>query len=195
MSFPKFVNMTKNTLSPQICKFFTPKRCTRVHCLVPKNNPNYVIFFSEDDIQLQIQVPPPPGFVVTPGLGCHSTHEHVCLWDCFNPTIWYYMCALSPLFILVPKPLDPYIVGLYNILVCKTSKKKKKKKKKKPGWLGPCRPMLMLWAMNRIYYCDSTRHHNVVTAQSFRTAAQVACNTNPQSIGALHVNKDQLLRT
>ena len=25
-------------------RFCTPKRCTRVHCLVLKNNPNYVIF-------------------------------------------------------------------------------------------------------------------------------------------------------
>ena len=56
MSFPKFVNMTKNTPFFQFC---TPKRCSCVHCLVLKNNPNYVNFFNEDDIQLQIQVPPP----------------------------------------------------------------------------------------------------------------------------------------
>ena len=31
----------------------------RVHCLVLKNNPNYVNFFYADDIQLQIQVAPP----------------------------------------------------------------------------------------------------------------------------------------
>ena len=37
----------------------------------------------------------------------------------------------------------------------------------KPGvnykWFGPCRPMLMLWAMSRVYYCDSTWHHNVIS--------------------------------
>ena len=38
-------------------RFCTPKRCTRVHCLVLKNDPNYVTFY-EDDIQLQIKVPP-----------------------------------------------------------------------------------------------------------------------------------------
>ena len=36
-SFPKFVNMTKNT------PFF--QFCTYIKCLVLKNNPNYMIFF------------------------------------------------------------------------------------------------------------------------------------------------------
>ena len=55
----------------------------------------------------------------------------------------------------------------------KTNNTKQKNKKKptttttKPGvnykWFGPCRPMLMLWAMSRVYYCDSTRHHNVIS--------------------------------
>ena len=35
-----------------------PKRCTRVHCLVLKNNPNYIFWYHFYDIQLQIQVPP-----------------------------------------------------------------------------------------------------------------------------------------
>ena len=52
----------KHTLFFQFCMFCTPKRCMRVHCLVLKNNPNYVFFFFfffyEDDIQLQIQVAP-----------------------------------------------------------------------------------------------------------------------------------------
>ena len=57
MSFPKFVNMTKNTpFFSNFARFCSPKQCTRVHCLVLKNNPNYIFFF-EDDIQLQIQVP------------------------------------------------------------------------------------------------------------------------------------------
>ena len=51
----------KHTIFPNFARFCTPKRCTRVHCLVLKNNPNYVFFFfffNEDYIQLQIQVPP-----------------------------------------------------------------------------------------------------------------------------------------
>ena len=46
--------------------FFTPKWCTHVHCLVLKNNPNdviFFIFFYEDDIQLQIQVPPGRNYI------------------------------------------------------------------------------------------------------------------------------------
>ena len=43
ISFPKFVKMTKNT--PFFFNFArfkcTPKRCTRVHCLVLKSNPKY----------------------------------------------------------------------------------------------------------------------------------------------------------
>ena len=61
MSFPKLVNMAKkHTLFSNFARFCTPKRCTRVHCLVLKNNPNYVNFFNQVYIQLQIQVPPPP---------------------------------------------------------------------------------------------------------------------------------------
>ena len=66
MSFPKFVNMTKNTpffsfffffsgLLSNFARFCTRKRCTHVHFLVMKNNPNYVIFLRGwYDIQLQI---------------------------------------------------------------------------------------------------------------------------------------------
>ena len=35
----------KHTISSNFAHFCTPKRCKRVHCLVLKNNPNYVIFF------------------------------------------------------------------------------------------------------------------------------------------------------
>ena len=59
MSFPKFVNMTKNI--PFFPQFYTHKQYTHVHCLVLKNNPNYVnffFFFYRDDIQFEIQVPP-----------------------------------------------------------------------------------------------------------------------------------------
>ena len=114
----------KHTLfTPIFASFCTPIRCTSVHCLVLKNNPNYVkgFFFPEDDIQLQIQVPP-PGFVVTPGLGCHSTHEHVCLWGYFNPTFTHYMCALSPLFYTGSEAPRSISIGIYNILVYRTTK-------------------------------------------------------------------------
>ena len=50
--------MTKNTLSSSFACFCNPKRCMRVHCLVLKNNPDWHESFFEDDIQLQIQVPP-----------------------------------------------------------------------------------------------------------------------------------------
>ena len=47
------------------------KKCTRVHCLVLKKNPNYDLriffFFYEDDIQLQFQIQmplPPPGTII-----------------------------------------------------------------------------------------------------------------------------------
>ena len=47
MSLPKFVNMTKNTpFFSNFARFCIPKRCTRVHCLILKNNPNYVNFFT-----------------------------------------------------------------------------------------------------------------------------------------------------
>ena len=61
--------MTQNALPPpppNFARFCTPKRCTRVHCLVLKNNPNYVNFFYENDIQLQ----------VAPGL---TTHLGICI--------------------------------------------------------------------------------------------------------------------
>ena len=38
--------------------FFTPKRCTRVHCLVLKNNPNYVNFFMRMISNFKNKCPP-----------------------------------------------------------------------------------------------------------------------------------------
>ena len=58
MSFQNLSIWPKTHPFFQFHTFCTPKRCTRVHCLVLKNNPNYVTFFYKDDIQLQIQVPP-----------------------------------------------------------------------------------------------------------------------------------------
>ena len=59
MFFPKFVYMTKNTpFFSNFARFCTPKRCTRVQCLVLKNNPNYVNFWTSLIPPLTIQVPP-----------------------------------------------------------------------------------------------------------------------------------------
>ena len=59
MSFPKFVYMTKNTpFFPNFACFRTPKRCTRVHCLVLKNNPNYVNFWMSLIPPLTFECPP-----------------------------------------------------------------------------------------------------------------------------------------
>ena len=43
----------------QFCTFLHPKRCTHLHCLVLKNNPNFMIFL-RGWWEFQIQVPPPP---------------------------------------------------------------------------------------------------------------------------------------
>ena len=46
----------------QFCTFLHPKRCTRVQCLVLKNNPNYVNFWTSLIPPLTIQVAPPGHF-------------------------------------------------------------------------------------------------------------------------------------
>ena len=56
MSFPKFVYMTQNILFSNFARFCTPERCTRVHCLVLKNNPE---FLDEPDTPLTFECPPP----------------------------------------------------------------------------------------------------------------------------------------
>ena len=55
----KCVNMTKNTPFFQFACFCTPKRCTRVHCLVLKNNPNYVNFFTRMISNFKYKCPAP----------------------------------------------------------------------------------------------------------------------------------------
>ena len=49
----------KHTLFSNFARFCTPKRCTRVQCLVLKNNPNYVNFWTSLIPSLTIQVAPP----------------------------------------------------------------------------------------------------------------------------------------
>ena len=56
MSFPKFVNMTKNVNTPflsNFARFYTPEK-----------QPKLRDFFYEDDNQLQIQVPPGSGVTI-----------------------------------------------------------------------------------------------------------------------------------
>ena len=68
ISFPKFVNMTKNTpvFSNFVC-FCIPKRCKHVHCLVLTNNPNYMNFFTRMISNFKYKCPPP--------------HLFLCVWS------------------------------------------------------------------------------------------------------------------
>ena len=62
MSFPKFVNLTKNTpfFSP-ILHVFAPLNNVRVYIAsVLKNNPNYVNFFTRMISNFKYKCPPPP---------------------------------------------------------------------------------------------------------------------------------------
>ena len=45
----------KHTLFSNFARFCTPKRCTCVHCLVLKNNPNYVNF--SESLSLSLSLP------------------------------------------------------------------------------------------------------------------------------------------
>ena len=47
-----------HTLFSNFARFCTPKRCTRVHCLVLKNNPNYVNFFTRMISNFKYKWPP-----------------------------------------------------------------------------------------------------------------------------------------
>ena len=49
----------RHTLFSNFARFCTPKRYTRVHCLVLKNNPNYVIFFTRMISNFKYKCPPP----------------------------------------------------------------------------------------------------------------------------------------
>ena len=48
----------KHTLFSNFARFCTPKRCTRVQCLVLKNNPNYVNFWMSLIPPLTFEWPP-----------------------------------------------------------------------------------------------------------------------------------------
>ena len=51
----------KHTLFSNFACFCTPKRCTRVHCLVLKNNPNYVNYFTRMISNFKYKFSPPLG--------------------------------------------------------------------------------------------------------------------------------------
>ena len=54
--------MTKNTpFFSNFASFCTPKRCTRLHCLVLKNNPNNMNFFTMMISNFKNKCPPPSG--------------------------------------------------------------------------------------------------------------------------------------
>ena len=58
-SFSKiYDHRQKHTLFSNFGRFCTPKRCTRVHCLVLKNNPNYVFRFTRMISTLKYKPPP-----------------------------------------------------------------------------------------------------------------------------------------
>ena len=55
----KICHMTKNIpFFSNFARFCTPKRCARVHCLVLKNNPNYVNFFTRMISNFKYKWPP-----------------------------------------------------------------------------------------------------------------------------------------
>ena len=53
----------KHTLFFQFCTFYTPERCTCAQCLVLKNNPNYVNFWTSLIPPLTFEWPPPESFL------------------------------------------------------------------------------------------------------------------------------------
>ena len=55
----------KTHLFSNFARFWTPKRCTRVHCLVLKNNPNYVNFFTRMISNFKYKSPPPRGVTLS----------------------------------------------------------------------------------------------------------------------------------
>ena len=62
IAFPKFVNMIKNTPLSPIFHVFAPLNDVRnahVHCLVLKNNPNYMSFFTRMISNFKYKCPPP----------------------------------------------------------------------------------------------------------------------------------------
>ena len=60
-SFQNLSIWPKHTLFSSFARFCTPKRCTRVHCLGLKNNPNYVNFWTSLIPPLTFEWPPPLG--------------------------------------------------------------------------------------------------------------------------------------
>ena len=80
------INGQKHTLFSNFARFCTPKRCTRVHCLVLKNNPNYVNFFTRMISNLKYKWPPPGiDFICYTPLTAHNWQKWIRVfltWTC-----------------------------------------------------------------------------------------------------------------
>ena len=107
LSFPKFVNMTKNTPFFPILHVFIPLNdVRRVHCLVLKNNSNYVKFLPRmiSNFKYKCPPPPPPGThpsdwtLQPPNL--HFVQYHMmflCYFDCTTRTqLWFTLGRTFP---------------------------------------------------------------------------------------------------
>ena len=71
-SFQNLSLWQKNTpFFSNFAHFCTAKRCTHVHCLVLKDNPNYVNFFTRMISNFKCKWPPPPP---PPGIDQHCEH-------------------------------------------------------------------------------------------------------------------------
>ena len=74
----------------QFCTFAPLMRCTHEHCLVLKNNPNYMNLFYKDGIQLQIQVCPPPSIDYM--INGRKTSDHLIPCSRFLLKKWVQTC-------------------------------------------------------------------------------------------------------
>ena len=101
----------KQTLfTPIFASFCTPKRCTRVHCLVLKNNPNYVKGFFSPRMISNFKYKCLPRVLWSPLAWDVTQHMSMSAFEVISTLLLHTTCALYPLFfILVPKPLDPYL--------------------------------------------------------------------------------------
>ena len=86
----------KHTLFSNFTRFCTPKRCTRVHCFVLKNNPNYVNFFTRMISNFRYKWPPRNAPVQKPHIGsvsvnCWGGEANSGVAGGSVPWCWYYM--------------------------------------------------------------------------------------------------------
>ena len=112
MSFPKFVNMTKNIHFFPILHVFAPLNDVRAYIAWSWKTTLITWFFYEDDIQLQIQVPPPPP--VQYDRACTEVEHNHKWWSIMKPvhlTIWC-RCLIKEEY----SPIDCEITAIYSKL-------------------------------------------------------------------------------